>query len=166
MHMEHRQIKHILEKYYQGESTLEEEKLLKRYRNSEPLDNADKSLQNYYKSEAETTINKGLAFNIILRVHEKSRLRRNIYFSAAAVLFLSFLVTLNTINTKNLDRNVVTDPTIALNETKETLQLVSHYLNKGTHQLESMNYIDKNLGYLKYLDKLKDIESTENTLTQ
>lgn len=117
-------IKGLLEKYWQGETSVEEERLLKKYFVHHPDQSAEK--MHFANIKKEKSKYSQSAFE-----HPGRRIRRIWLSVAAAVLLL--LITIPFIFNKQVDQDqfVVDDPTEALEITRASLRMVSDGLNKG-----------------------------------
>lgn len=97
--------KNLLDKYYQGETSRDDEELLKKQIRNESFDSAEKDMFNYFQKEG--TIPEDLETLIFSKVQEKQAKRKSIRMkiislsSAAAVLIVFLTAYLNFRNTKN-----------------------------------------------------------------
>lgn len=117
-------IKGLLEKYWQGNTTVEEEKLIKDYFKNNP----DKTTEGLYfekiKSVKHSLPQKSFE-------HPGRRIRRVWLSSAAAIIILLVSIPLVFNNQSQQDRFAIEDPAEALEITRASLQRVSNGLNKG-----------------------------------
>ncbi len=148
--MKSEEIKRLLEKYYEGESTVEEEVFLKNFFSlgdiPEDLIN-EKEIFSYYLKSA-IVPEPSLAFekNIIAALdsigeaslNQKRRRAFGIFTSIAAVILIltgSYFFFIH----KSEPRDTFSDPEIAYAETMKILYGVSIRLNKGTQALDRMS---------------------------
>ena len=138
-----RDLKALLDKYWKGESDLEEEKLLKE-RSSENEGTADVDFFRYLKEKSQQGIDGPEFDSMIIRNVRKQKSgagRVSILLNwrvaaAIAVLFAASVMFKLAVNeTGNPDESSIVDtyedPEKALEETKKALLLVSAKLNKG-----------------------------------
>jgi hypothetical protein len=192
--MNTKELNQLLEKYYEGASTEDEEKLLRDFfKNSYVPEGyeAEKVIFGYYSEEAEITEPSAeLEVRIIAGVDEADRerkrriLRKRIlpYISAAAGLLIltgSYFFFVN----RNAPQDTFSDPIIAYAETMKILMEVSVKLNQGAQALEpvgrineltnksfgainkSTNIIEKNFKSIDHLQKAYVLsKGTENNV--
>ncbi len=117
-------IKSLLEKYWQGETSVEEESLIKEYLKSNP----DQSPEGMYFENIETkkTVSSQKAFD-----HPGRKIRRVWLSVAAAVLIVLITIPFIFNNESAPDQFAVEDPTEALEITRASLMMISDGLNKG-----------------------------------
>ncbi len=139
--MESIRIEQLLEKYFQGETGLTEEKELKAYFSSSNVAQhleQYKPLFAYYNQAATERFEKQLPFPA------KSRFSTLKLAVAAAVILSVGIITTKWINVESPkpagEYGTYNDPKVALEETKKALALVSEKLNVG---VESVEYIDE-----------------------
>jgi hypothetical protein len=133
-------IEKLVEKYFDGETSIAEEKELKDYFSSL---NVAQHLEQYkpvfgYFSQA-----KQEQFSAILPLKSKKQ-NRVVWLSVAAsvvVMFgVGFFAYQNTSETTQEKLGVINDPEVAFKETKKALALISKHVNTG---IESVNYLDE-----------------------
>lgn len=150
--MNKEEIKHLLERYYAGESTLEEELLLKRFfsRENVPEDlSGEKEIFSYYlQSSVVPEPSSGFENDIISALdtvdHQSSRFKRRRIFGiltgiAAGMLLLT--ATYFFFVQKSGPRDTYSDPAVAYAETMKILNEVSIRLNHGTQALEHLSVL-------------------------
>ena len=176
--MDQKKVKILLEKFYNGDSTLEEEKLLKEYFSSEPVDPefiADKDIflfQIYEKDQVAPDISDEIWENL-----QKDNIKINnklvyTYLRVAASIIIIigsyFLIKNEWIDSKqNLQiTDTYNNPELAYEQAKETLLYVSAMLNKGANHLEPVQKINagtielnKLSTFNKGLEELKPINT-------
>jgi len=155
--MDYKEIKALLEKYWNCETSLEEEAQLRQYFSGEEIheDLKDfKPLFQYFKSESEISVSDGFDEKLIEKIKEKKGDGKhrylNIYYKiAAAVILILFVITVDQrfIAVKEKATTIVQDtfedPEKALEETKKALLLVSEKLNKGKTNIIKLSEFNK-----------------------
>ena len=166
-------IKTLLEKYYNGETTLEEEKILQEYFNQDVIDEelqADKDIFMYNNIEKENLNNiPDISDELLdtlqnLNEYKVDRNKKLIYWTlraAAGVLVLIasfFLIKDEIIDKHNKFQAVDTyqNPEEAYKQAKQTLLYVSELLNSGTEHLEPISKLDEGKDKLNPLSTFND----------
>lgn len=158
--MDLKKIRALLEKYYNGESTLQEEGLLRNYFLNKPVDQefaADKDIFLY--QDQETQYNEDipdisdelwheLQNNPTHKTKSNNKIRYSYLRIAASVIIIlgSFFLIKNQVFNKNNEiqfSDSYDNPELAYQQAKETLLYVSAMLNNGTEHLESIKKIDE-----------------------
>lgn len=140
--MEYTNIESLLEKYFDGETSIEQEKQLTNYFSS---DNVAQHLQQYqpmfkyFENEKQTTFNQ----EIVLKSNKKI-----VWFSlAASVVLLAGIGTFYLMNNKqaNLEESLGTykTPEIAFAETQKALQMLSSNVNVGINSVAYLGEYQK-----------------------
>lgn len=133
--MELSNIEKLLEKYFEGETTISEEKELKVYFTRETVPShleRYKSLFQYFSEESTITATKDLKLNA-----GKSRPRYAWVGVAASVALIAGIFLTRTRDSGPVD--TYEDPEIALQETKKILSMVSQLMNEGKEELVYLN---------------------------
>jgi hypothetical protein len=150
-----KKIKQLLEAFYNGNTTLEEEALLLKFFNSEGLDEkwyTDKDLFNVLHDSSDIKLPKGISErleNVIdihmaketipQKSHSKTRKLLIRITSVAAVLLLCIGLFFTTNKpVKSYTADTYTDPEEAAMVAEQALMLVSAKLNQGFHPLEKV----------------------------
>ncbi len=171
--MDPKRIKVLLEKYYKGKTSLEEEKTLSEYFRREdvaPEFISDRDIFMYQVQETENLKSVPDISNEIwesLNSFEEYKLKKNKKLAyiflriAAGVLILIGSYYILGDQVLNTDQNVVmkdtfNEPEMAYEQAKETLLYVSALLNNGTDQLEPIHKINEGTQKLKSLSRLND----------
>lgn len=139
--MELQNIKNLIEKYFDGTTSIKEEKQLKAYfssNNVAPELEKYRGLFSYFSTEQQTQT----AQEIVIR----PKTRFNFWIAASVVVAIGLGIVF--FQPKEEDLGTFDDPEIALQETQKALRLVSENINKGK---EKMGY-------------LKEFENTKNTI--
>ena len=180
------EVKVLLEKYYKGETSDQEEKYLKRYfvEHDVPDElNEEKEIFLYYSEESDIPDASGdFEMRIIRAVQNqetgqpdrKSGFRLFTLISAAAGVLLligSYFIFMN----RSFEKDTFSDPQLAYAETLKILYNVSSKLNKGTSSLDQIRKIqeatslgfnavsksaetfDRSMQNLDYFQKMLDI---------
>ncbi len=147
-------INKLLEKYWEGETTLEEEKLIKEhFANNKSSDDNLNSLFSFFKEEKQITYQGD--FKIPKRKVLKINFYREIAVAASIILLLgfAFLIRNNTIrnNQNQLAKYEVKDPEKAKEITKNALALLAKNYNKGETTLS------KNIKNINKIDIIKSL---------
>ncbi|MEW7290730.1 hypothetical protein [Aquimarina sp. 2304DJ70-9] len=128
--MELSNIEKLLEKYFEGETTISEEKELKVYFTRETVPShleRYKDMFQYFSEESTITATRDLKLNT----------SRTVTYTwvgiAASVALIAGMFLTRTAPPKSID--TFEDPEIALQETKKILNLVSQYMNEGKQEL-------------------------------
>jgi hypothetical protein len=173
--MESQRINILLEKYFDAQTTLEEESELINYFHSDHVNEALKQYIPMFASlrEVSTHENQNLGdelMNFIIDSEQsgklKYRLRTRIITAIAASVILGMLA-VNFYSHQRQWKDTYTDPGQAYSEARKALEYVAGKYNKGLAQLEPMGKIENATAPfysgMKALDKgFKKLESIEN----
>ncbi|MFP4024351.1 MAG: hypothetical protein ACLFVR_07470 [Thiohalospira sp.] len=157
--MNREQIKALLEKYYNGESSLEEEKLLQEYFSSNKVDKefaADRTIFTYASEQAKKAnqipdLGNEIWENIEKNNNIKQLKKRKLYHyslsiaASVAILVVSFFFIKNEINTQSQVsfEDTYDNPELAYLQAKEALLFVSSKLNSGTEHLKPIQKLNE-----------------------
>ncbi|MDA3952407.1 MAG: hypothetical protein PF485_02100 [Bacteroidales bacterium] len=177
--MDQKKVRALLEKFYNGETTLNEEKILREYFSNELIDSkfvADKDVFLYQVQENENLksipdMSNEIWNNLNNNKDHKIKTNNNLtYFYlriAASIIILigSFFLLKNQVFNKQQNiqfTDSYDNPEIAYQQAKEALLYVSAVLNTGAEHLEPIAKLDigtQNLNKLSYIDKgLKELD--------
>lgn len=171
--MEYQKIDEILNRYMEGESTLEEEALLKQYFSQPglPAEHIEmKELFNYFiDAQRETTPPFDVSTDLNLLIENewkketRSRFSRAAKWigSAAAVLVLSFGIYQYMDKPEPAIKDTYKDPQMAYIETKRVLLLVSKTMNRNTANLKYLEKVDESFNHLQ---KVAEIDKIVNSV--
>ena len=162
-------VKLLLEKYYSGLTTLEDENWLRRFfasQNVSPEFEADKNIFNSlnltFDTDNQNEVNELVLEAIQLRgnanVVKRRKLNRTIaWYSIAASLVLAFTIGWFTFQhkTTKLQADSFSDPVAAMQFTRDVLEKVSQSLNKGNLAMKPMAMLGKSLDQLEPLDQIQ-----------
>ncbi|NOQ27813.1 MAG: hypothetical protein GQ564_20825 [Bacteroidales bacterium] len=171
--MDLKKIRALLEKFYNGESTLDEEKILREYFSNELIDSefvADKDIFLYQTHENENLKDipdiSNEIWNSLSNTNDyKNKTNNNLtYFYlriAASILILigSFFLLKNEVFNKQQDiqfADTYDKPEEAYQEAKEALLYISQVLNTGTEHLEPIAKMDKGTQELNKLSFINE----------
>lgn len=136
--MESNNIRQLLEKYFDGETSIEDENALKNYFSSDtvaPEFSQYKDLFGFYVAE------QTLASTKEFTIKKESNIRQILSVAASVVVVLGIgFMLLKTQSEETSDLGSFDDPEIALIETQKALALIGQNLNKGK---ESISYLNK-----------------------
>lgn len=138
--MESDKIKTILEKYFEGNTTLAEDKALKNYFSSATVDPELLQYQPLFAYFSEEK-KQGLQSEVAIPKNKKKRI---IWWSAAASVVVllgigSYVFLNNTPQKTSADLGTYDDPEVAFRETQKALALLSNHVNVG---IESIHYVE------------------------
>jgi hypothetical protein len=155
-------IEQLIEKYEKGETTHDEEKLLKAIFLNEnvpsPLNNY-KALFSFYKSSKnENLLSSDFDERVLAAIEEENKIipiyqntRKRLYLIssiAAGILILLGLYFRYGWSDKTL-KETFNDPVLAYNETKKILLKISSNLNSGVNEMKSIKEFDEGLNELE-----------------
>ena len=171
--MDLQKIEKLLQKYYNGETSLEEEEVLRTFFASRDVPGhleAEKEMFTYYygpfKDEA---ANRGLEGKILdaIRIegirYRKQPMEKRLYlFTSIAASFLILLGSYFLITGKNgigfslkKYKDTHESPELAYLETKKTLLFISEKFNQGTKELQTLSTFDKVAKELSNISKVR-----------
>jgi hypothetical protein len=168
-----KEIEKLLDKYYEGETSLDEEKILKDFflSGNVPVELAAYSNQFLYFAEAshdemnEQDLEKKVFGEVVeipvVSIH--SRRNRFYYISGIAATVLLFIGLVFTFRESVINRpkeNVSkTDSELAFSQTHDILALVSVNLNKGIDKMQYIGKLDQALDKIQMLSKYYQYQS-------
>lgn len=136
--MESHKIRPLLEKYFDGETSIEDERILKNYFSSDavaPEFSEYKDIFGFYTAEKTLTSTREFL------IKKESNIRQILSVAASVVVALGIgFMLLKTQPEVASDLGSFDDPEIALIETQKALALIGQNLNKGK---ESINYLNE-----------------------
>ena len=161
-------VKELLESYYEGRTTLNEEKQLKRFfanENIPPEFEADRlyfeSLEDYtgllVPPNIESIVTSAIQKEEFKREEKKNRIYRIVTgTSIAASLLLFFVVGWFIVQNRYSNQLVdtYTDPQIAFEQTRALLQKVSKNMNKASKELQYMSVISETMEIMEPINQL------------
>jgi hypothetical protein len=160
-------IEKILERYYNGETSLEEERELRDFFSGEKVPPNLVSIRDQFTiadhSKDGDVLSDDFDEKILSQlqhdniIHMPRSKRQRIFWMAgiaASILILVGVFFKSNFYTNKIE-DTFSDPEIAYHETKKILQFVSSKLNKGTENLDQMNKFDNSLASLKNVDKFE-----------
>ena len=135
--MESHNIRQLLEKYFDGETSVADERILKDYFSSDavaPEFSEHQDLFGFYAAEKTVSSTK------VFPIKKKSNIRQFMAIAASVVILLGIGFTLlKTQPEINTDLGSFDDPELALIETQKALALIGENLNKGKESISYLN---------------------------
>lgn len=167
--MNSQRIEKILQKYFEGETSLSEEKELREFFQRDDIPSHLKSLQSQFEyfEKGSELIELGADFDkkVLDSIRDDGKIikfsfrkRSSIYIMASVAASILILVTVffqfNTF-TRKID-DTFNDPEIAYNEAKKIMVFVSEKFNKGTEQLQPIAKVNDGMDRLQNVAKFDD----------
>lgn len=144
--MELDRIEQLLDKYFEGDTTLAEEKALKQYFTAGKVAPHLESYASLFNAFAEA---KEETFTGEINIPQERPLLRWIPLAAGFAIVLGILFTYDGSQSKH-DYGTYKDPEIAALKAKQTLYMVSSFIDEGTDQLDALGEFKKTTDkYLK-----------------
>ncbi len=136
-------IKAIQEKYWAGESTIEEERLLKAYYNK----NRDAGAEaDYFKQiQQSAKLKSPISFQV---PDKKTRLPKWLAIAAVSIGIIFSVSIIRSVNQQ--DEFLVDDPQEAMRITRQALMTISSGMNKGNSYAEAISKFDDAKTAIKY----------------
>lgn len=135
--MESHNIRQLLEKYFDGETSVDDERVLKDYFSSDavaPEFSEYKDIFGFYAAEKTHTSTREFT------IKKESNLRQILGIAASVVVILGIgFILLNTQPEASEDLGSFDDPEIAFLETQKALALIGQNLNKGKKSISYLN---------------------------
>jgi len=148
-------IEDLLEKYENGETSLQEEQQLKHYFTQETV---APHLEMYKPMFAYFLVNKQEQFiKDIALTPAKQEVKRHVNYkwlavAAVAVLMLGFYFG----SSVNDDLGTYEDPQLAFNEFSKSMEMISTKFNKGASTVGYLNEVSKGASTLGYLNEIEN----------
>lgn len=167
--MEYRELEELLNRYLDGETTLEEEAFLKDYFSRPGLVQEHAEMQKLFryfadkKNEAAPPFGFTDQLNSLIEGEAKKENRNRFRSfmawagSAAAVLFISFGIYQYISKPEALVKDTFKDPKQAYLETKRALLLVSNTMNRKTASLKYLAKMDESFNQMRKIGKINKI---------
>ncbi|SCY09228.1 hypothetical protein SAMN05192588_1102 [Nonlabens sp. Hel1_33_55] len=140
----------LLEKYWEGDTSLQEEQELRDYFNSDqvaPEHLVYKGLFHSYEMESSIEVDGFDAFaKVKSQQHHNKRFNRRTWTGIAVAASVSLMVAVGSgiyDNSRDADLGTYDSPEEAYDATVAALELVSNKFNKGTRNLEPMTELNK-----------------------
>lgn len=171
--MELTQVKILLKKYYQSETTANEEKQLKDYFNTHEVPDELKVDRYLFQSLSDFSNEQGVSDDVSAEIisyindYEQDRKsakltfrkKLTIYLSAAASIAILLTASLFIYQNRQYDEDrmgTITDPEKAYEQTKETLMYVSSLMNKSKQYLEPLEKFSEAEEEMKPIRKINE----------
>ncbi|MBI5324491.1 MAG: hypothetical protein HZB41_04345 [Ignavibacteriae bacterium] len=169
-------IDELLNKYFEGETSLDEEKQLKEYFSQQDIPvEYEKYSGHFGILLAESKIETGKEFDVVFsneiikpKIYKHGFIYRIGYaitaVAAVAAILIMAYVQYSSLPNKNLRLDYLKydtykDPKLALDETKKTLLIVSVEINKGMEQLGKLSKFDKSINELEKISDFNKYQS-------
>jgi len=171
--MEHNKIDRLLNKYLEGESTLEEEALLRNFFSQPSLPSEYSEMQEMFRYFAQADLEVSPSFHITNELttlidnewkkENKNRFRQRLAWisNVAAVLVISFGMFHYLNKPEEVIKDTYNDPQQAYMETKRALLLISKTMNKNTAPLTYLTKVDESFNHMK---KIAEIDRVVNSV--
>ncbi len=130
--MELSRIEKLLEKYFEGETTISEERELKKYFTTQIVPTHLKGYQSLFQYFSEEG-NEVVSSDFTLR--NFTRVSRYKWIGVAASIAFIVGVFITNYQGKKTGVDTYEDPLVALEKTKEILNMVAQHMNRGTQDL-------------------------------
>ena|SRR5690606_14629213 len=135
--MELQNIKNLIERYFDGTTSIREEQKLKTYFSSNKI---APELEKYKDMFAYFAIEKQTESTRTITLRQKTKLN---YWIAASVIMVIGVGVIFFQQPKEENLGTFDDPEIALRETQKALRLVSENINKGKEKMEYLQEFEK-----------------------
>jgi hypothetical protein len=170
--MEYHEIEELLNRYLEGESTLEEEAMLKQYFSQPELPPGHREMQELFRyfvatgKESDPPFDMTVEINSVIEreLNKEHRSRFRLLFvwvaGTAAVLAVSFGIYRYTYRTPPVVNDTFSDPKMAYLETKRALLMVSRAMNRNTASLKYLANIDKSFNKVQKISEIDKVVSS------
>jgi hypothetical protein len=173
--MEYKEIENLLNRYLEGESTLQEEALLKEYFSQPVIQVEHHEMQEMFryfdvaKQHSAPPFDVATELNAVIENEwkkESVNRFRPLYAwigSAAAVLVISFGLSQYLSKPEPVIKDTYKDPKLAYLETKQALMKVSRIMNRNTAKLKYLSNMDASFEQVQKVAKIdKIVNSVKN----
>jgi len=172
-----REIKILIEKYFEGQTSIAEERLLKDFFAGGNFPEEMKpvaSMFGYFEIEKEVKLSQSFSNNFISQIEEKQMIpfyqnRRFWYYFSGVAASIIFLITLfyENQNTPLKTKYTSEEAQLAYLQTKKTLAFVSEKFNKGVKPLNEIGKIEQNANRIGQLAKFnQSINKVNNNVVK
>jgi hypothetical protein len=163
--MNFKEIEDLLEKYYNGETTLVEERRLKEFFLREPVPvhlepEAElfrtlhaASDQNIDDADFDRKFMERIETPVIPIYSSRKKFYFSLSLAAAIILLIGLLFTFRDAMHKRSFNNTITDPQLAYSETRKALMLVSINFNEGLDQVQHLS------GFKRGMDEMQKLST-------
>ncbi len=171
--MEYNEIEKLLNRYLEGESSLEEEALLKEYFSKPGLPDYQNEMKELFGYLVEAKVESAPPYDVTSELNaliekewkkESAGRFRQVYAwagSAAAVLVIAFGLFQFLNKPDTLAKDTYKDPKLAYLETKHALMMVSRVMNHNTAKLKYLAKVDESF---EQVQKIAEIDKVVNSL--
>lgn len=174
------EIKNLLEKYYEGKTSLEEEKFLAEFFARENIPDefrADREVFLTFSESSNTEIlDEDFDREIMDLIHKETvkvpGKQRILYYASAIAAGFTLLIGTYFLliedripfgNKTTFEMVAVQDPDMALEETRKALYMISEVFNKGTAELSSISKFSEGTSHLEGMGKIYEVEQLLTT---
>ncbi|MEO9873127.1 hypothetical protein [Ekhidna sp.] len=126
------QIDKLIEKYWNGETSLEEERVIKSHFKSNPALNSESHYFRYLTSQKSVKYKNSKVVN-----------KKRAWVSAAATITIGIITAVLVFNDAGKDPFAIDDPEKALKATREALMMISSELKEGQNHTLELTKINK-----------------------
>ncbi|MBH12043.1 MAG: hypothetical protein CMF37_03785 [Leeuwenhoekiella sp.] len=144
--MELNKIEQLLELYFEGETTLEQEAQLQEYFTS---DKVAPHLAEYVPIFGAFAKAKEEGFNRMIVLPETKRSWRWVPVAASIILCVGLFLTFNQKQASEHDLGTYKDPDVAALKTKQALFMMGNFMNKSTGQLDKLDTFEETANEIK-----------------
>lgn len=167
--MEYKEIEELLNRYFEGDTTLEEEARLKEYFSRQGLPPEQLPMQEMFRYFAEARLDSVPSFDIegelnsLVEKEWKKDTRFRLWHkiawagSAAAVLAISFALYHNLNYQEPAVKDTFKDPRLAYIEAKRALLLVSNTMNRNSSGLKYLAKVDESFNHMNKIAKIDKV---------
>ncbi len=150
--MDQSNINNIIDKFWLGESTLEEEAILRAYFNSDTIESIHQPFQAYFnfiKSERNIQFDKelslpGTTVQPAAKIIKLRSMRKWIGVAASILILVGFFWILNLQDNKTTQLDTYENPELALEQAKEALFFLSNKMDKSAQSTaEQIKQLEK-----------------------
>jgi len=176
MNMNELNIDKLLEKYFEGETTLDEENQLKEYFNQPVIPEKYEKYSGHFRFiESESKENLSEEFDVDLsecisrtKIYRTNFIYKIGYGIAAVAAVIAILIMayvqysslpFKSLRLDYLSQDTYKDPELAYAETKKTLLYVSEKMNTGMNELEKLSKFNKSINKLEKITDFNKYQS-------
>lgn len=170
MVMKTNEVKILLQKYYEGLTTSEEESALEQYFMEGPSDPEFEADRLHFEAMAsmrdeEIPVPEDLETAVLSRLHQVQKTRplqrrKIVYFSMSIAAGLLLLASTFIFLSRKDPVQGISDPKLAYAETRQALEMVSRYINEGTSKLSGLNKMNQAVEPLSHFNSLDKVAKT------
>lgn len=173
MNIDMKEIDKIIDKYLEGETSLEEEKQLREFFEQENLPKRYEPLRAQFeyfneaaKEESKTDIDElefGEGENKVHKLSEMQKFMIRVSGAAATLVIMIAAYFMFFVESDKYANDTIKDPELAYVEVRSALTLVSQKMNKGTRPIGKLNVINESF---KKINKLSEFNKNLNKVSK